>query len=1304
MSKEPNPEKSGALPSKASWEALKLSCLLKDRPWLDRHFLELSKASKPALSAKWWARFARSRAFFEERQRHRPHPQFQSGLPVEEARQRIAEAIEQHQITIVCGETGSGKTTVIPQICLAMGRGIAGMIACTQPRRLAARTVSQRIASELKTELGAAVGFKIRFTDRVGDKTLIKVMTDGVLLAEIHEDRDLRAYDTIIIDEAHERSLNIDFLMGYCLNLVRRRPELKIILTSATLEAERLSQHLGGAPIIEVSGRTYPVDVHYLEAPQDPEDEEQSHGLVQALRNIVEHAHEGDVLVFLPGEREIREAMDLLRPLFPQWALLPLFSRLSLQDQDRVFKDQRGRRIVLATNVAETSITVPGIRYVVDTGLARIKRYSARTKVTLLQIEKISQAAATQRAGRAGRVMAGVCFRLYSKLDFDARSEFTTPEILRSSLAGVILRMEALGLGHVETFPFLDPPSPRLIDDGYQLLHELGAVEPGKALTTIGQQMARYPLDPRIARMIFAGHQCRALKEVLIIAAFLSIQDPRERPMDKRQAADEKHKVFQHEHSDFLSWLSLWAFFEEAAVRLSRRKLQALCQAHFLSSVRMREWRDVHAQLTEQVGDLDLKVNTVPATYEELHRALLAGLLGQVGLKDPQKEEYQGPRGIRFQLAPGSLNGKLRPKWVMAAELAETTRLFARGVAKIEPHWIEESARHLTQKTFFDPLWDRRAAEASIHEQISLYGLILVGRRRVRMGPVDPVGARKLFIRHALVSGEWDSRAGFFLHNQALVREVESLEHKSRRQDVLVDESVLEKFYDARLPPEVWSGVRFERWRREIEAEEPRILFMERALLMRHAAEAITPELFPQTFTVGPHAYPLSYRFEPGHPLDGVSLSVPIMALGQLSEVDLSWLVPGLVREKVQALLKSLPQSLRRLFVPLPQAVTDFLSEVTRQGESLEMALKRYVETRGEILPAAFKWPPLPMHLSMNIRLFDGQQRELGMGRNLHELKTLYGMHARALLTEALDQEGPDKAVLEWTWDEIPLITKITRHGRDFEAYPTLVMEAGQVTLKLLEDQAMAEAEMPHGLVGLLSVKLQSEIRQVLKQSAKLNSLSLLYVAVPRLEGSLQEAAEELRQDLVARVLMECLPEVPWRLRQRAQWETLLLECKRSLASRFMELVQCLLDILSLHQSIRADLSRPQAHHLKPALAEMDAHLRALFCPHWIRLYSQDRLQSLPRYLKAIEARWQRLPDQWQADAEKSAEIARLLERLSAARKRYGPSPRLDDFGWAIEELRVSFFAQALKTAFPVSVKRLDKDWIALERLLNPLK
>ncbi|MHA7476200.1 ATP-dependent RNA helicase HrpA, partial [Burkholderia pseudomallei] len=982
-----------------------------------------------------------ARAPHAPRTRCAPNPvppiTFAESLPVSGKRDEIARAIAAHPVVIVCGETGSGKTTQLPKICLALGRGLgaggAGLIGHTQPRRLAASSTGRRIAEELGTPFGEVVGYKVRFTDNLAPGASVKLMTDGILLAETQTDPLLKAYDTLIIDEAHERSLNIDFLLGYLRQILPRRPDLKLIVTSATIDAERFARHFGSderpAPVIEVSGRLYPVEVRYrpiaddrpaavrhAEGASSGRDRAKSareaerdlmDGIVDAVDELCREGP-GDVLVFLPGEREIRDAAEALRKHHPPHTeILPLFARLSAAEQERVFKASNARRIVLATNVAETSLTVPGIRYVVDTGLARVKRYSYRNKVEQLQIEPISQAAANQRAGRCGRVADGVCIRLYEESDFAGRARFTDPEILRSSLASVILRMKSLHLSAIESFPFIEPPPGRAIADGYQLLNELGAVDDENALTPLGRELARLPLDPRVGRMILAARDQQALREVLVIASALSVQDPRERPVDAQEQADQAHRRFADERSEFLQWLRIWAWFEEAvAHKKSNRQLVDACRQHFLSHLRLREWRDVHSQLLTVVREHGWRLNEADATFEQIHLSLLTGLLGNIGFKAEDEPHYLGARGIKFHLWPGSALVKKAGRWVMAAELVETSRLYGRCIAKIEPEWIERIGAHLLKKSLSEPHWEKRPAQVAAFERATLYGLTIYHRRRVAFGRQDPARARELFIRGALVDGEFDTKLAFFAHNRKLLADIEQLEHKSRRQDVLVDDELIHAFYDQAIPAGIHTGAAFERWYRDevSKSGQPedklRLLYLSRDDLMRHEAAGVTTELFPKRVTMAGVEMALAYHFEPGSPRDGVTLAVPLFALNQVDARRAEWLVPGMLKEKAHLLLKSLPQKLRRHCVPLPEYAAGFVERAGRErfgAGGLVDALIADVREQTQVATKTsdFKLETLPAHLFMNFKVIDEHGRQLAMGRNLAQLRAELGAQAQ---------------------------------------------------------------------------------------------------------------------------------------------------------------------------------------------------------------------------------------------------------------------------------------------------------------------
>ncbi len=1232
----------------------------------------------------------------ERRRAGRPRPEFPPELPISAKRAEIAAAIEAHPAVIVCGETGSGKTTQLPKICLDAGRGIAGIIGHTQPRRIAARATAARIAQELRTELGGAVGYKIRFTDKVGPRTYVKLMTDGILLAETQGDRDLSQYDTLIIDEAHERSLNIDFLLGYLRQLLPRRPDLKLVVTSATIDAERFSRHFAmngkPAPVIEVSGRLYPVEVRYR--PVDTDDDERD--LEQAIVDAVDElalAGPGDALVFLPGEREIREAAEALRKHHPSHTeILPLYARLSAAEQERVFKPHPGRRIVLATNVAETSLTVPGVRYVVDTGLARVKRYSYRNKVEQLRVEPVSQASAKQRAGRCGRVANGICIRLYAEEDHDARPAFTDPEVLRSSLASVILRMKSLALGEIEAFPFIDPPAPKAIQDGYALLAELGAVGDDHELTETGRQLARLPVDPRIGRMILAARSENALGEVLIIASALSVQDPRDRPLERAQAADEAHKRFDDDKSDFMAYLKLWKFFEEAlAHRKSGRKLHQACRDHFLSLSRMREWRDIHAQLKELVAEMGWRFSEKPATYQQIHRALLAGLLGNVGMKT-EEGNYLGARGIKFWIHPGSGVGKKAGRWLMSAEITETTRLYARSVATIDCDWLESIGAHLVKRHQYDPHWEKTPARVAAFERGTLYGLPLYTNRRVHYGPTDPVESRSIFIRQALVEGDWDSRAPFFVHNRKLIREIEQLEHKSRRPDVLVDDELIFAFYDARVPEGVHDGAAFDAWRREAEAADPKLLFLRREDLMRHEAAGITTAQFPHQLEMAGRGFPLEYHHEPGTARDGVTLTVPLVALNQVDAARCDWLVPGLAREKVTRLAKSLPQKLRQRLGPLPEFADAFLAAGDPHDVPLAEAIARWARRElNLVVPLdAFRPETLPAHLSMNFRVVDEHGRQLAMGRSLAQLRAGLGERAGEKFSELAKPAADGERHTAWDFGELQEIMEIRRGSQTMIGYPALVDRGDSVTLEVFDAAEKAREQHRAGLRRLFMLALKEQARYLEKSLPGMQGLALQF-------APFGDADDLKRQLLAASFDRACLAEA-WP-RDAASFARRRDEARSRVTLIAQEIARLLATILSEHAAVRKKLQ--QAAKPFPAAArEIEDSLGRLLPKNFVERTPYERLQHFPRYLKAAGLRLDKLRASPERDARLAAEMAPLEQRwLREQAKRAGArDPALDQFRWLLEELRVQLFAQELKTPVPVSSKRLAKMWQTIER------
>lgn len=1303
---------------------------------------------------------------------------YPESLPVSGKRDEIARAIAGHQVVIVCGETGSGKTTQLPKICLDLGRGLGaggtGLIGHTQPRRLAASSTGRRIAEELGTPFGEVVGYKVRFTDNLAPGASVKLMTDGILLAETQTDPLLKAYDTLIIDEAHERSLNIDFLLGYLKEILPRRPDLKLIVTSATIDADRFARHFGTdehpAPVIEVSGRLYPVEMRYRPVAEDRPAVKNAEGtggrdrvktareaerdLMDAIVDAVDELCRegpGDVLVFLPGEREIREAAEALRKHHPPHTeILPLFARLSAADQDKVFKASNARRIVLATNVAETSLTVPGIRYVVDTGLARVKRYSYRNKVEQLQVESISQAAANQRAGRCGRVADGVCIRLYEESDYQARARFTDPEILRSSLASVILRMKSLHLTAIESFPFLEPPPGRAIADGYQLLNELGAVDDDNALTPLGRELARLPLDPRVGRMILAARDQQSLREVLIIASALSVQDPRDRPIEAQEQADQAHRRFADERSEFLQWLKIWAWFEEAvAHKKSNRQLVDACRQNFLSHLRLREWRDVHSQLLTVVREHGWRLNEVEATYEQVHLALLTGLLGNLGMKADDDPHYLGARGIKFYLWPGSALAKKAGRWVMAAELVETSRLYARCLAKIEPEWVEKIGAHLLKKSLSEPHWEKRPAQVSAFERATLYGLPIYHRRRVAYGKQDPARARELFIRGALVEGEFDTKLPFFAHNRKLLADIEQLEHKSRRQDVLVDDELIYAYYDQAIPEGIHTGAAFERWYRDEakksgQAEEKqRLLYLSRDDLMRHEAAGVTTELFPKRATMAGVEMALTYHFEPGTPRDGVTLAVPLYALNQVDARRCEWLVPGMLKEKVQLLLKSLPQKLRRHCVPLPEYAAGFVERTGRERFGAGALVEALIaDVRGEtqvaMKTADFKLETLPAHLFMNFKVIDEHGRQLAMGRNLAQLRQELGAQAQQQFQkiaaastiapggEAGEGDAGDAPALAavpgsaakggkpgkgaaphtaapaeagatalyenlttWNFGKLPELLEIRRRGQTLYGYPALVDRGTHCDVEVFDSPEEAARIHRAGLRRLFALQLKEPIKFLEKNLPGLREMAMQYMSL----GTQDELRDQLIDTALDRAcLQDPLPD------DDASFHARRDEGRSRLNLLAQEIARLVGQILAEYAGLAKKLA--QAKPFAQAHADLQQQLAALVGKRFVIDTPYVQLAHFPRYLKGIALRIDKLKADPARDAKQSGELLPLVQQYQRAVSQRGgvADPRLAEFRWLLEELRISLFAQELRTPMPVSVKRLHKVWESMQR------
>ncbi|MGD7324082.1 ATP-dependent RNA helicase HrpA, partial [Ralstonia pseudosolanacearum] len=1269
-----------------------------------------------------------------------PPISFPEALPVSARRDEIARAVAAHQVVIVSGETGSGKTTQLPKICLSIGRGIGaggtGLIGHTQPRRIAATSTAKRIAQEIGSPLGEHVGYQVRFNDTLSAGASVKLMTDGILLAETQNDPLLRGYDTIIIDEAHERSLNIDFLLGYLKQLLPRRPDLKVIITSATIDAQRFAEHFAGpkgpAPVIEVSGRLYPVEVRYRPVQRDEKDKERDlyDGIVDAVDELAREGA-GDVLIFLPGEREIREAAEALRKHHPAHTeILPLFARLSVQEQERVFRPSNARRIVLATNVAETSLTVPGIRYVVDTGLARVKRYSYRNKVEQLQIEPVSQAAANQRAGRCGRVADGVCIRLYEEADFIARPRFTDPEILRSSLAAVILRMKALRLTDVEQFPFIEPPLGRAIADGYQLLQELGAVDDENALTPLGKQVARLPLDPRVARMILAGRDHQCLREMLIIASALSVQDPRDRPQELQQQADQAHRQFADEKSEFLGWVKLWKWFEEAvAHKKSNKQLQDQCRAHFLSHLRLREWRDVHSQLHTTVAEQGWKLNESEPTYEQLHLALLTGLLGNIGVRieeaDGKGREYLGARGIKFFLWPGSAIARKAGKWMVAGELIETSRLFGRTLARIEPEWVEKVGAHLLKVSWSDPHWEKKAGQVMAFERGTLYGLPVYQQRRVHFGPMQPREARELFIRRALVDGEFETRLPFFAHNQRLVREIENLEHKSRRQDVLVDDELIHAFYDSQIPADIHNTVAFEGWYAEAAKASQKLLYLNRDDLMRHEAAGITTDLFPKTLPIAGIDMGLTYHFEPGSPRDGVTLTVPLYALNQVPAQRAEWLVPGMLKEKAHLLLKSLPQKLRRHCVPLPDYAAGFVSRVRLgDGDLLDRLIADVREQTGTPLKRAdFKLETLPAHHFMNFKVIDEHGRQLDMGRNLAQLRAELGGRAQQTFQSIAAKDAavagapgdgagarpgkggkPDapanpalySGLTTWNFGELPELLEVRKGSQTLFGYPALVDGGDHCDVEVFDDPAEAARIHRLGLRRLFALQLREPLKYLEKNIPGLSQMAIQFMTL----GTQDELRNQILDAALDRAcLQDPLPADDAGFGARKD------EGRTRLTLLAQEIARLAGAILAEYAQLprKLQIAKP----FGAAHADIDAQLKALMHKRFIEATPYAQLAHFPRYLKGIAMRIDKLKADPTRDTQRMQEMAPLFQQYQRAEKQLrvqgqgraaAGDPRMEEFRWMLEELRIALFAQELRTPVPMSVKRLQKVWESMQR------
>jgi ATP-dependent helicase HrpA len=1234
----------------------------------------------------------------EHRHSNLPVPTYPQELPVVDCREQIIDSVRKHPVTIVCGETGSGKTTQIPKMCLEAGLGVSGLIGHTQPRRIAARTVSARIAAELKTELGGAVGYKVRFGDKISRDSYIKLMTDGILLAEIQSDPWLNQYDAIIVDEAHERSLNIDFILGYLKRLLQRRRDLKVIITSATIDPDTFSRHFDNAPVILAEGRTYPVELRYRPWKElEDDDRDQPQAVFEACEELA-GLGAGDTLVFLPGERDIRECADYIGKAatgskrLRGVEVLPLLARLSAAEQAKVFEPHGRRRIVLATNVAETSLTVPGIRYVVDSGDARMSRYSVRSKVQRLPIEKVSQASANQRKGRCGREAPGVCIRLYSEEDFDARSEFTDPEILRTNLASVILQMEVSRLGHVEDFPFVEAPDSRFVNDGYRLLIELGAVSEKRKLTSLGKRIARLPIDPRLARMLIEGGEEGSVSEVLTIVSALSVQDPRERPLAKQQAADELHAEFNDKHSDFNSILNLWEFCRVQGEALSNSKFRKMCKQRYLSYLRIREWRDIRRQLAQLCRELGMTENTSEAGYDKTHRALLSGLLGNVALKD-NRNDYLATRNRKVMIFPGSAVFGKGPKWMMAAEISETTRLYARGVAAIKPEWAEALGEHLLKHSYFGATWHRKRAQVGAFRKSTLYGLVLVEKKKINYGPINPEQSREIFIRDALVAGNYNTRSDFFHHNLKLVDEVVTLEEKTRRRDILIDPEELYSFYNQRIPESIYSGPQFEKWREEYEREHPRGLWLTREFLMQNDELEVSKQDFPDQLEFNGVVLPLHYHFHPGAEDDGVSLHVPVSLLNRITAEQCEWLVPGLLEEKIVALIKSLPKTLRRNFVPAPDYAQKSIAGLAlRRHESLTSALSSELQAMTSVKVSAVEWQTdqLPAHLVMRIVVTESDGSTLDVSRDVELLQDRYADRIEQSLAQTADNSFERTDLSDWNFGDLPESIEIETQGVMMQGFPALVEEDDCVSLRVLATAEGAAAKMPAGLRALYRRQLQQEVKYLIRNLPGIDVLCLRFAVFGK--------SDVLKRDIVDAALDRTFIHDQITPRSREEFVDILETQKSELVGNANAICAVLAETFEAHREITRRMSGSVSLSWVEPSADIKDQISRMIYPGFVSATPPQWLARLPVYFKAIARRFDSLDREPDRDRRRRAEMLPVWERIKTAIDDPVTGHQMLRLRWLFEELRVSVFAQDLGTAEKVSLGRVETQ---LEKILS---
>jgi ATP-dependent RNA helicase HrpA len=1271
-----------------------------ERHNLVRKFEQLAKR-KEAKQSEWDAlsqNIERSIQTRLDRQANLPECHFDNELPINQHAEKISTALENNQVVIICGETGSGKTTQLPKICLTLGRGIEGVIGHTQPRRLAAKTVAKRIADELDSELGTHVGYKIRHQDLTNKKSYIKLMTDGILLAELQKDRFLNQYDTLIIDEAHERSLNIDFILGYLKQLLPKRPDLKVIITSATIDVTRFSEHFDNAPVIEVSGRSWPVDVLYRPIEEEEESSEENLGRVGAILDAINELASfdmGDILIFLEGEGEIHETDKFLRKQnLRDTDILPLYARLSSSRQNKIFAPHKRRHVVLATNIAETSLTIPGIRYVIDTGMARISRYSYKSKVQRLPIEKVSMAAANQRKGRCGRTSEGICIRLYSEEDFSSRSEYTQPEVLRTNLASVILQMKALNIGDIENYPFINPPEKKLINDGMRVLQEINALDNQDKLTAIGRKIARFPLDPRHARLLLAANEFNCLNEMLIIVGVLSIQSPRERPIDKQQKSDESHEQFDDENSDFLWFINLWYFYQKQMKKLSQNKLRKLCQQNFLSYMRMREWSDIHRQLRHVCTEMKFAINSEPASYQNIHCAILTGMPSHVAFLS-DKHEYTGARDIKLNIFPASGQFNNKPKWIVAADLVETSRLYARNVAKIESNWLINTAAHLLKYNYSDAHWESKSARVVALQKISLYGMTLVAGKRVNYGRINPVESKALFIRNALVEGDLESSANFFKHNNKVINEVRELEVKSRRPDI-VDEEAIYAFYHKALPSDVHDGQSFAIWMKKLNQEQKQALFFDKKSIMSHEATEVTENYYPDAIQSQGITMPLEYKFEPGKNDDGLSIDVPVAVLNQFNDKQMDYLVPGLLEEKIVTLLRSLPKSIRTKIVPIPEAAAECANNINNRSVSLTKNISAYLFKTRSIEIKDSDWPEtsLPEHLKINYRIINSENELLGTGKDIHLLKEEFSDKADNAFADIYENEYGTEEVSSWDFGELPVQQEIRTNGNTIVVYPSLIEEEGRVYRHAFDNLENAEYYLRYGLRALLKKELTKEIKYMRKNLRSIEKLALMYSNI----GSKNELIDEIvNLSLDETFLYEEEP-----IRQQEQFFSTLALQKQNLLINSEKACVLLETILEKHIKISSMLTEPSILKHTDAITDIEDQMDYLIFGGFINDVPYKYLLQYPRYFDSILKRIEKLESGQEKDKQNVVLIKdhwnRIKKLVDNAYETDCFSTSLYEYRWMIEELRISLFTQQLKTKIPISIKRMDKMWDKLQK------